>query len=55
MLNINLVIDLSLARTRSEPDARPADGTALPGLLTPRHPEHDVREEITRGWSTLRL
>ncbi|MFJ1753588.1 serine/threonine-protein kinase [Kitasatospora sp. NPDC088134] len=37
-----------------DPAARPADGTALSALLTAERPE-DVRAEITRGWSTLRL
>ncbi|MFD8479909.1 protein kinase [Kitasatospora sp. NPDC059673] len=40
-----------------DPAARPADGTALLALLTSAQPDGttDVREEITRGWSTLRL
>ncbi|WP_404869799.1 serine/threonine-protein kinase [Kitasatospora griseola] len=40
-----------------DPAARPGDGAALLALLTSRRPDGgaDVRDEITRGWSTLRL
>ncbi|WP_157815601.1 hypothetical protein [Kitasatospora sp. CB02891] len=41
-----------------DPAARPGDGVALLALLTSRRPggaADDVRDEITRGWSTLRL
>ncbi|MFC8715970.1 serine/threonine-protein kinase [Kitasatospora sp. NPDC057198] len=37
-----------------EPADRPADGAALLALLTDA-PQEDLREEITRGWNTLRL
>ncbi|MFI9787261.1 serine/threonine-protein kinase [Kitasatospora sp. NPDC051984] len=40
-----------------DPAARPADGTALLALLASPQADGttDVRDEITRGWSTLRL
>ncbi|KIQ61579.1 hypothetical protein TR51_19750 [Kitasatospora griseola] len=40
-----------------DPAARPGDGATLLALLTARRPDGaaDVRDEITRGWSTLRL